>query len=142
MASFVDYLSLSVSTVASSDLEQRWLAAVELVAGVVAEIAVAVAVAAVLAAIGGVAEVSFPVSFPANFSAAKMRLDNYIVRSEGVLVFVVAVVVELGFEVASAFVTEVEIGLGPESEPGAMTADFVTAEAVAVVSVAEAEAFG
>lgn len=101
-----------------------------------AEIAVVeiVAVAAVLAASGGVAAEA---TFPAYFSAAKTRLasvDNCIVGSEGALVFVV---VELGFEVASEFVTEVETGLGPGPEPepetGALTADFVTAEVVAEV---------
>ena len=77
----------------------------------VVEIAAFVAVAAELAAIGGVAAEA---SFPACFSAAKTRLasvDNYIVRSEGALVFVV----EVAFEVASEFVTEVEIGLGVEA---------------------------
>ena len=53
---------------------------------IVATVAVAVAVlAAVLAALGGVAAEA---SFPVYFSAAKTRLapvDNYIVRSEGVL---------------------------------------------------------
>lgn len=96
---------------------------------------VAVAVAAVLAALGRVAAEA---SFPAYFSAAKTRLAsvyNYIVRSEGALVFVV---VDLGSEVGSEVETEVEIG----PEPGAMIADFVSAEVVAVVSVAEAEAFG
>jgi hypothetical protein len=116
---------------------------------IVVPVVVPVAVAAVLAASGGVAEMWYQksASFPAYFSAAKTRLtsetvDNYytFVRSEGALVFVVAVAVELGFEVASELVTEVEIGLGPE--PEAMTADFATAEVVAVVSVAEAEAFG
>lgn len=108
------------------------IAAVEIVAPV------AVAAVAALAALGGVAAEAI---FLAYFSAAKMRLasvDNYIVRSEGAPVFAVAV--ELGFEVASEVVTEVEIGLGPE--PGAMTADFVSAEVVAVVSVAEDEVFG
>jgi hypothetical protein len=110
------------------------IAAVEIVAPV------AVAAVAALAALGGVAAEAI---FLAYFSAAKMRLasvDNYIVRSEGAPVFAVAV--ELGFEVASEVVTEVEIGLGPEPEPGAMTADFVSAEVVAVVSVAEDEVFG
>jgi len=106
----------------------------------VAGIAVVEIVAAVvLAALGGVAA---EVSFPAYFSAANMRLasvDNYIVRSEGALVFVV-----VEFEVAHEFVTEVEIGLGtePEPEPGAMVADSVTAEVVAVVSGAESEVSG
>ena len=101
-------------------------------------VAVAVAVlAVVLAALGGVAAEA---SFPVYFSAAKTRLasvDNYIVRSEGVLV---SVVVELGFEVASEFVTEVEPEHGPES--GEMTADSVAAEIEAVVSGAEVEVFG
>ena len=101
----------------------------------IAVVEIVAAVAVVLAALGGVAEASFP----AYFSAAKTRLasvDNYIVRSEGALVFVV----EVAIEVASEFVTEVEIGLepGPEHEPG----EIVTAEVVAVVSGAEAEAFG
>ena len=102
----------------------------------VVEIVAAVAVA-VLAALGGVVAEG---SFPAYFSAAKTRLasvDNYIVHSEGgALVFVVE-------EVASEFVTEVEVGLelgpGHEPEPGAMTYDSVTAEVEAVVFVVEDE---
>jgi len=98
----------------------------------VAGIVGAVAVAAVLAALDGVvAEASFPAC---HFSAAKKLLasvDNYIARSA--LVFVV-----VEFEVASEFVTVVEI----EPEPGVMTADSVTAEVVAVVSGAEAVVFG
>jgi len=110
------------------------IAVVEIVAPVVA------AGVAVLAASGGVVAEAL---FPAYFSAAKMCLasvDNYIVRSEGALVFAVAV--ELEFEVASGFASEVEIGLGPEPEPEAMTVDFESAEVVAVVSVAEDEVFG
>lgn len=119
----------------------------------VVEIVVPVDVAAVLAALGGVAGVwrQKSASSLAYFSAAKTRLrlasetvdSHTFVHSEGgALVFVVAVAVELGFEVASELVTEVEIGPGPEPEPEAMTAGFATAEVVAVVSVAEAEAFG
>lgn len=104
-----------------------------MIAVVVIVAAVAVAVA-VLAALGGVAAEA---SFPGYFSAAKTCLDKYIVRSEGVLVFVV---VELGFEVASEFVTEVEPERGPV--PGAMTADSVTADIEVVVSGAEVEVFG
>lgn len=117
----------------------------------VVEIVVPVDVAAVLAALGGVAGVwrQKSASSLAYFSAAKTRLrlasetvdSHTFVHSEGgALVFVVAVAVELGFEVASEFVTEVEMGLGPE--PEAMTAGFVNVEVGAVVSVAEAEAFG
>ena len=65
-------------------------------------------------------------------------MGNYIVRSEDALLFVV----EVAFEAASEFVTEVEIVLGHEPDPGAMTADSVTAEVEAVVSGAEAEVFG
>lgn len=119
---------------------------------VVAPVVVAVAVGggvAVLAALRGAAVAwhQRSVSSPAYFSAAKTRLapdnssvDNHTsVHSGGALVFVA---VGLAFEVAFAF--EVEIGLeplGPELEPGAMTVDFVSAEVVAVVSAAEAEAF-
>jgi hypothetical protein len=111
------------------------IAVVEIVAPVA--VAVAVAAAAVLAAARGVAAEAL---FPAYFFAANMCLDNYIVHSEGAPEFAVAV--ELGSEVASGFASEVEIGLGPEPEPEAMTADFESAEVVAVVSVAEDEVFG
>lgn len=66
-------------------------------------------------------------------------VDNHtFAYTTGALEFVV--VVGLAFEVA--FVTEVVIGLEPEPEPGAIVVDFVvSAEIVAVASVAEAEAF-
>jgi len=98
----------------------------------VVEIVAAVAVAAVLAAIKGVAEASFPAYFSAAKTLLAASVDNYTVRSA--LVFVV---VGFGFEVASVFVIVVEI----EPEPGAMTADSVTAVVEAVVSGAEAEVF-
>ena len=107
---------------------------------IVAPVVVVVAAAAVLAASGGVAAEAL---FPAYFSAAKMcpvSVDNYIVRSEGALVFAVAV--EVGSEVGSGLVSEVEIGLGPVPESEVMTAVFESAEVVAVVSVAEDEEFG
>lgn len=69
-------------------------------------------------------------------------VDNHTFVDKGgaLVIVVVGLALEVAFEVV--FVTEIGLGpLGSEPEPGAMTADFVSAE-VAVVSVAEAEAFG